>query len=120
MNATAQQGVNLRARDVCKSYDGQRVLNGIDFHVERGEVFVLMGPSGSGKTVLLKHLIGLEVPDRGEILIEGQPIHSPGVVDRYRLAMVFQSGALLNSLSVADNVGLYLSEHRLHPPETIA
>ncbi len=120
MNATAQQGVSLQARDVCKSYDGQLVLKGIDFQVERGEVFVLMGPSGSGKTVLLKHLIGLEVPDRGEILIEGQPIHSPGVVDRYRLAMVFQSGALLNSLSVADNVGLYLSEHRLHPPETIA
>ncbi len=120
MNATAQQGVSLQARDVCKSYDGQIVLKGIDFQVERGEVFVLMGPSGSGKTVLLKHLIGLEVPDRGEILIEGQPIHSPGVVDRYRLAMVFQSGALLNSLSVADNVGLYLSEHRLHPPETIA
>ncbi|HOB99844.1 MAG TPA: ATP-binding cassette domain-containing protein [Verrucomicrobiota bacterium] len=120
MNATAQQGVSLQARDVCKSYDGQLVLKGIDFRVERGEVFVLMGPSGSGKTVLLKHLIGLEVPDRGEILIEGQPIHSPGVVDRYRLAMVFQSGALLNSLSVAENVGLYLSEHRLHPPETIA
>ncbi|HRZ36667.1 MAG TPA: ATP-binding cassette domain-containing protein [Candidatus Paceibacterota bacterium] len=120
MNATAQQGVSLQARDVCKSYAGQLVLKGIDFQVERGEVFVLMGPSGSGKTVLLKHLIGLEVPDRGEILIEGQPIHSPGVVDRYRLAMVFQSGALLNSLSVADNVGLYLSEHRLHPPETIA
>lgn len=120
MNATAQQGVSLQARDVCKSYDGQLVLKGIDFQVERGEVFVLMGPSGSGKTVLLKHLIGLEVPDRGEILIEGQPIHSPGVVDRYRLAMVFQSGALLNSLSVAENVGLYLSEHRLHPPETIA
>ncbi len=119
MNATAQQGVSLQARDVCKSYDGQLVLKGIDFQVERGEVFVLMGPSGSGKTVLLKHLIGLEVPDRGEILIEGQPIHSAGVVDRYRLAMVFQSGALLNSLSVAENVGLYLSEHRLHPPETI-
>ena len=120
MNAKSQQGVSLQARDVCKSYDGQSVLKGIDFQVERGEVFVLMGPSGSGKTVLLKHLIGLEVPDRGEIFIEGQPILTPGVVDRYRMAMVFQSGALLNSLSVADNVGLYLSEHRLHPPETIA
>jgi phospholipid/cholesterol/gamma-HCH transport system ATP-binding protein len=79
-----------------------------------------MGPSGSGKTVLLKHLIGLEEPDAGEILIEGQPIQSPEVMSRYRMAMVFQSGALLNSLTVGENVGLYLAEHRLQPPEEIA
>jgi phospholipid/cholesterol/gamma-HCH transport system ATP-binding protein len=69
--------------------------------------------------VLLKHLIGLEHPDEGEILINGDPIQSPGVMDRHRLAMVFQSGALLNSLTVGENVGLYLSEHRLHPPDEI-
>jgi phospholipid/cholesterol/gamma-HCH transport system ATP-binding protein len=79
-----------------------------------------MGPSGSGKSVLLKHLIGLEEPDAGEILIDGESIRSPGVMDRYRLAMVFQSGALLNSLTVGENVGLYLAEHRLKPPEEIA
>ena len=79
-----------------------------------------MGPSGSGKTVLLKHLIGLEEPDAGEILIEGQPIQSPEVMSQYRMAMVFQSGALLNSLTVGENVGLYLAEHRLKPPEEIA
>jgi len=79
-----------------------------------------MGPSGSGKTVLLKHLIGLEEPDAGEILIEGQPIQSPEVTNHYRMAMVFQSGALLNSLTVGENVGLYLAEHRLCPPEEIA
>jgi len=78
-----------------------------------------MGPSGSGKTVLLKHLIGLEVPDAGEILIAGQSIQSPEVMSQYRMAMVFQSGALLNSLTVAENVGLYLTEHRLKPPEEI-
>ena len=79
-----------------------------------------MGPSGSGKTVLLKHLIGLEEPDAGEILIQGEPIDSPEVMSRYRMAMVFQSGALLNSLNVGENVGLYLTEHRLKPPEEIA
>jgi phospholipid/cholesterol/gamma-HCH transport system ATP-binding protein len=79
-----------------------------------------MGPSGSGKTVLLKHLIGLEEPDAGEILIEGQPVQSPEVMAKYRMAMVFQSGALLNSLTVGENVGLYLAEHRLKPPEEIA
>src|SRR5689334_10173676 len=79
-----------------------------------------MGPSGSGKTVLLKHVIGLEEPDAGEILIDGQSIQSPEVMAKYRMAMVFQSGALLNSLTVGENVGLYLSEHQLKPPDEIA
>jgi len=120
MKQGIQGGASLEVRGLHKRYDGQAVLRGIDFRVERGEVFVLMGPSGSGKTVLLKHLIGLETPDQGEILIEGEPIQSPGVMDRYRLAMVFQSGALLNSLTVAENVGLYLAEHRLKPADEIA
>src|ERR1044071_3612521 len=75
---------------------------------------------GLRKSVLLKHIIGLETPDAGQILIEGEPIQAPGVMDKYRMAMVFQSGALLNSLTVGENVGLYLSEHRLQPPEEIA
>jgi len=61
----------------------------------------------------------LEIPDEGEILIEGESIQTPGVMDKYRLAMVFQSGALFNSLTVGENVGLYLSEHRLKPPQEI-
>jgi phospholipid/cholesterol/gamma-HCH transport system ATP-binding protein len=115
-----QSGVGLRVRGLRKSFDGQEVLHGLDFDVEPGEIFVIMGPSGSGKTVLLKHLIGLEEPDAGEILVEGQPIQSPEVMSKYRMAMVFQSGALLNSLTVGENVGLYLAEHRLQPPEEIA
>jgi phospholipid/cholesterol/gamma-HCH transport system ATP-binding protein len=121
MNAPAhQQGVDLRVRGLRKSYRGQEVLKGIDLAVQPGEVFVIMGPSGSGKSVLLRHLIGLEPPDTGEILIGGEVATSDTVMHRYRLAMVFQSGALLNSLTVGENVGLYLSEHRLHPPEEIA
>jgi phospholipid/cholesterol/gamma-HCH transport system ATP-binding protein len=115
-----QTGVGLRVRGLRKTFDGQEVLHGLDFDVEPGEIFVIMGPSGSGKTVLLKHLIGLEEPDAGEILIEGQPIQSPEVMSKYRMAMVFQSGALLNSLTVGENVGLYLAEHRLQPPADIA
>jgi len=115
-----QHGVGVQVRGLRKTFDGQEVLRGLDFEVQPGEVFVIMGPSGSGKTVLLKHLIGLEEPDAGEILIEGQPIQSPEVMSKYRMAMVFQSGALLNSLTVGENVGLYLSEHRLRPPEEIA
>src|SRR5437762_2890777 len=120
MSDESQQSVRVEVRGLRKSYGGQPVLKGIDFRVERGEVFVIMGPSGSGKSVLLKHIIGLETPDEGEILIEGESISAPGVMDKFRMAMVFQSGALLNSLSVGENVGLYLAEHRLKPPEEIA
>lgn len=112
-------GVAVQVRGLRKSYDGQEVLRGLDFEVARGEIFVLMGPSGSGKSVLLKHVIGLERPDAGEVRIEGEPVHGDGVLGRYRLAMVFQSGALLNSLTVEENVGLYLTEHRLKPPAEI-
>src|SRR5436190_13100646 len=114
------RGVSVEVRNLRKSFGTQAVLKGISFDVKPGEIFVIMGPSGSGKTVLLKHIIGLEEPDDGEILIQGQPIESVEIMSQYRMAMVFQSGALLNSLSVGENVGLYLTEHRLKPPEEIA
>jgi len=113
------RGVSVTVRGLHKSFAGQEVLKGIDFEVSPGEVFVLMGPSGSGKSVLLRHIIGLEPPDAGEILVEGESILKEGVMDKHHLAMVFQSGALLNSLTVGENVGLYLAEHRLKPPEEI-
>jgi phospholipid/cholesterol/gamma-HCH transport system ATP-binding protein len=112
-------GVSLQVKGLRKSFDGQEVIKGIDFEVKPGEIFVIMGPSGSGKSVLLKHLIGLEAPDAGEILIDGEPIASGDIAAKYRVALVFQSGALLNSLTVGENVGLYLTEHRLKPPEEI-
>ena len=115
----AQHGIGVQVRGLRKSYDGQPVLKGIDFDVQPGEIFVIMGPSGSGKSVLLKHIIGLEPADEGEILIEGESIQQPGVMDKHRLALVFQSGALLSSLTVGENVGLYLAEHRLKKPEDI-
>jgi phospholipid/cholesterol/gamma-HCH transport system ATP-binding protein len=122
MNASVpvQHGVRVEVRGLCKSFNGQPVLKGLDLEVQPGEILVIMGPSGSGKSILLKHIIGLELPDAGEILIEGESIQSPEVLEKYRLAMVFQSGALLNSLTVGENVGLYLSEHRIKPPEEIA
>jgi phospholipid/cholesterol/gamma-HCH transport system ATP-binding protein len=113
-------GIGLQVRGLRKNFGAQEVLRGIDFEVRPGEIFVIMGPSGSGKSVLLKHLIGLEPPDAGEILINGESIQTPEIASKYRLAMVFQSGALLSSLTVGENVGLYLSEHRLKPPEEIA
>src|SRR5499427_5771203 len=118
--ASNHQGISVQVRGLRKSFRGKEVLMGLDFDVKPGEIFVIMGPSGSGKTVLLKHLIGLEEPDAGEILIDQQPIQSPEVLARYRMAMVFQSAALLNSLTVGENVGLYLSEHQLKSAEEIA
>ena len=88
-------GVSLVVRGLRKSFDGQEVIKGIDFTVKPGEIFVIMGPSGSGKSVLLKHLIGLEPADAGEILINDEPITSPEIAAKYRMALVFQSGALL-------------------------
>jgi phospholipid/cholesterol/gamma-HCH transport system ATP-binding protein len=121
MNASSSspQGVSVQVKGLSKRFGTHEVLKNISFSVQPGEVFVLMGPSGSGKSVLLKHVIGLEEPNEGEILINGQSIQSPEVMDRYRLAMVFQSGALFSSLTVGENVGLYLSEHRLKSPEEI-
>jgi phospholipid/cholesterol/gamma-HCH transport system ATP-binding protein len=120
MNATnSNQGVSLVVRDLRKKFGAEDVLKGVSFEVKPGEIFVLMGPSGSGKSVLLKHLIGLEEPDAGEILINGEKIGTPEIAAKYRMALVFQSGALLNSLTVGENVGLYLAEHRLKSPEEI-
>ena len=110
-----EPGVAIRVRQLRKSFGSQVVLDGIDLDIRPGEIFVLMGPSGSGKSVLLRHLIGLESADSGEILLNDKRIEDEGIRDQVRLAMVFQSGGLLNSLTVGENVGLYLSEHRLKP-----
>ncbi len=118
--AQATPNVSVEVRDLRKSFHGQEVLKGINLKIAPGEIFVIMGPSGSGKSVLLKHIIGLVGPDHGDILIQDESIASPGIRDKYRMAMVFQSAALLTSLNVGENVGIYLSEHRLYPPEEIA
>jgi phospholipid/cholesterol/gamma-HCH transport system ATP-binding protein len=119
-NPNHRENVSVEVRDLHRSFGAIEVLRGISFTVNPGELFVIMGPSGAGKSVLLKHIIGLEIPDSGEILIEGESIQTRGVRDQYSMAMVFQSGALLNSLTVGENVGLYLTEHQLKPRNEIA
>ena len=120
MSAPPQpESVTVEVRDLRKSFGADEVLKGLSFQVGPGERFVIMGPSGSGKSVLLKHIIGLLQPDSGEILLEGQSVQKPEVRSKYRMAMVFQSGALLTSLTVGENVGLYLAEHQLKSPAAI-
>lgn len=113
-------GLRVQVRGLRKRFGELEVLRGVDLDIKPGEIFVIMGPSGSGKSVLLRHLIGLERPDAGDIQINGETLGQRDFLSRYRLAMVFQSGALLNSLSVGENVGLYLREHRLKPRAEIA
>jgi phospholipid/cholesterol/gamma-HCH transport system ATP-binding protein len=122
MSATVTQpeSVSVEVCDLRKSFGALEVLRGVSFTVNPGELFVIMGPSGSGKSVLLKHIIGLIAPNSGEILIQGESVQNPDVRAKYRMAMVFQSAALLNSLSVGENVGLYLTEHQLKSPSEIA
>jgi phospholipid/cholesterol/gamma-HCH transport system ATP-binding protein len=117
--ANNNSGVGVQVRGLRKSFDGQEVLKGVDLEIQPGEIFVIMGPSGSGKSVLLKHIIGLEAPDAGEILINGEVVQAAEIAAKYRMALVFQSGALLSSLTVGENVGLYLAEHQLKSPEEI-
>jgi phospholipid/cholesterol/gamma-HCH transport system ATP-binding protein len=101
-------------RNLEKAYGSQQVLKDVSFTVQPGEIFSLMGPSGSGKSVLLRQVIGLERADGGSVMIGGKPADDPQTHQQIRSAMVFQAGALLNSMTVYDNLALFLREHRLY------
>ena len=85
--------------DVVKRFEGRAVLNGLSFSVGRGEVFTMLGPSGTGKSVTLKHIVGLEEPDSGEVRVAD-----------VRIGYLFQSGALIAWKTVWENVALPLLE----------
>jgi phospholipid/cholesterol/gamma-HCH transport system ATP-binding protein len=119
-DAPKLENVSVEVQGLRKNFGRLEVLKGVTFKVNPGEIFVIMGPSGSGKSVLLRHIIGLEKPDGGEILIQGEAVGASATRDKYRMAMVFQSAALLTSLTVGENVGLYLTEHQLKKPAEIA
>jgi phospholipid/cholesterol/gamma-HCH transport system ATP-binding protein len=95
-----------------KSFDGTPVLRDVTLEVSPGEIFVIMGPSGSGKSVLLRHIAGLEIPTSGRVRIGDFDPADPATRRHIHLALVFQAGALFNSLSVYDNLALYPREHR--------
>ncbi len=96
-----------------KTYGRTTVLSDVSFDVKPGEIFCIMGPSGSGKSVLLKHIAGLETATSGGVRIGEFDAADPETRNKVHLALVFQAGALFNSLSVYDNLALYPREHRL-------
>jgi phospholipid/cholesterol/gamma-HCH transport system ATP-binding protein len=106
----------IKLTGVSKELGGRMVLNGLDLVIYEGETFVLLGQSGIGKSVLLKHIIGLMRPDAGEIEIDSQPFDSGNTEHlmqvRKKCGMLFQGGALFDSLSVAENIRFALDHLR--------
>ncbi len=105
--------VGIEIRGLQKRYGDKMVLAGLDLDVAPGETLVIIGGSGQGKSVLLRHIIGLETPDAGTILVGNIPSTDPAMRERYRVAMIFQSSALFNSMTVGENISLWLTEHHI-------
>jgi phospholipid/cholesterol/gamma-HCH transport system ATP-binding protein len=111
-------------RDVCKAFDDRVVLNRVSFSVVKGQTCVIMGRSGVGKSVSLKHIMGFLKPDSGRVLIDGQDVTDFSEEEfaevRRKVTMVFQSGALFDSLTVADNIAFPLEDQAGLTTEDIA
>jgi phospholipid/cholesterol/gamma-HCH transport system ATP-binding protein len=120
--STQQPTYDIEARDLRKSFDHE-VLRGVNLKVPKGKTFALVGPSGCGKSVFLKHIVALLTPDSGEMIVLGKNIAQLPPQEllelRRHVGMVFQSCALLNSLTVEENVGLGLAEFKEKSPEQV-
>ncbi len=112
---TAPREPVISVKSLVKTFGGRRVLDGVTLDIHRGETFVIMGGSGCGKSTFLRHLIGAIRPDSGEVWMFGQDIAkaSEDSMDeiRKKFGMLFQSGALFDSMTVGENVALPLREH---------
>jgi len=116
INLDDTRGVDIKVEKLHKWFGPKHVLTGVDLEVKAGETFSIIGPSGTGKSILLKHMVKLEHPDSGEIYIDGHPLFdrtNANAARDYRYSMVFQSSALFNSLTVGENVGLWMRENRV-------
>lgn len=115
MKPSAHDGPVIALRGVTKSFGTQRVLDGLSLEVPRGKCLAIMGPSGTGKSVILRHVIGLIRADSGTVEVEGRDIAKLSRKElselRKRMGFLFQEGALINWLSVGDNVALPLREN---------
>ena len=121
-DATAEPPI-LRVRGLRAAYGDRVILEDVSFDVRRGEVFVILGGSGCGKSTLLKHLIGLIPPAAGTIEIDGDELTTAAGEARLRIlrkfGVLYQSGALFSSMTLAENVALPLEEFTDLPPEAV-
>jgi phospholipid/cholesterol/gamma-HCH transport system ATP-binding protein len=122
--ATTVLAPKISVIDLVKSFAGKVVLDGVDLDVAAGESVVVVGGSGAGKTVLLKHMIGLLLPDSGHVVVDGVDLTTAAPQDalelRKRFGMSFQEGALFDSMSVFDNVAFPIRRHRDSSPPEVA
>src|SRR4029434_3290295 len=123
MASGSERQVIIRVADLKSAYDGQVVLDHINFEVYAGEVLAILGGSGSGKSTLLKHMIGLYQPAAGKVLIDGEDIAAASGAARLKIlrkfGVMYQSGALFGSMTLVENVALPLEEFTDLPPEAI-
>jgi len=112
---SGEEPLVIECTKIHKSYGDRLILDGIDFHARRGEVVVIMGGSGHGKSTLLRQMIGAEQPDSGSIKLFGTETTTLTELQMYpvkrRFGVLFQSGALYNSMTVGENIALLLREH---------
>jgi phospholipid/cholesterol/gamma-HCH transport system ATP-binding protein len=110
-----ERDVFVEFRGIHKAYGSKQVLRGVDLKVYRGEVLVILGGSGTGKSVTLRHMLGLEAPDAGRVIIEDEDVTDLPEEELYRVrkkfGMLFQSGALFDSMTVFENIAYPLREH---------
>ena len=113
----------IEVRNLRKSFGTTTVLDGVNLKIEKGESVVIIGRSGGGKSVLLKHLVGLLIPDSGEVLIDGEnivPLNERELLRvRKKFGMLFQGAALFDSMTVAENVAFAFRRERALPPEEV-
>jgi phospholipid/cholesterol/gamma-HCH transport system ATP-binding protein len=111
----------IEFRDVHLSFDDRKILNGLSFRVMRGETKIILGGSGGGKSTIIKLVLGLLKPDAGRVFVDGEDITEHSEVQmmavRKKIGMVFQEGALFDSLSVYENVAYRLNEQGVAPDE---
>lgn len=109
--------IMIQLRGLRKSFGAQTVLADVNLDIRRGETMVIIGQSGGGKSVILKHMIGLLQPDDGEVVVDGVTISTSKFFDtrtiRKKMGMLFQSGALFDSMDTGENIAFALREH--HP-----
>jgi phospholipid/cholesterol/gamma-HCH transport system ATP-binding protein len=107
----------ISLRNVHKTLNGQKILQGINLEIAEGETLVIIGRSGCGKSVTLRHILGLMMPDQGEVLFEGKDLMGLSEIElipmRRKMGMLFQNGALFDSMSVGENIAFPLREEGL-------